>query len=122
MDELRFKLIAGPFGDETSQYEIISNSISTVKHFISEILLRKEWGNIQLIAPNGSIEFEYHHNKIIINQNDRSWLDLKIIEWPINAYGGWSRMDYILKVERNPQIDSSKIQLQKIHSEPFQDW
>lgn len=95
--------VAGPFGDETSRYDITFPNM-TVADFILTVLKENpdEWGTIRL---NGEIICEYKKGKItslnakmnvlktIITPNKDAW-----------AHGGWSLMNYHLYGKEQPKI------------------
>ncbi len=83
---------AGPFGDCTDLYDLRLESRTTVKEFIDEVLARKgEWGYIDIEDRR----LEYRYGKLLSGQFD----DIKECEIiPVSAHGGWSRMDYELRL------------------------
>ena len=87
-----FELIykAGPFGDETSLYEIKIDKPITIEEFIDCILEDHydEWGYIDF----GTNRIEYRDGQI-----RSGYLPIKQIVSGGTANGGWSRMDYKLK-------------------------
>ena len=87
--ELIYK--AGPFGDCSYLYELKFTSPMTVGDFINEVLKKGEWGYIMIEERR----MEYRHDKMLYGM----WDDIKDCEVvPISAHGGWSRMDYELKL------------------------
>ena len=92
MSKLIFNHKKGPFGDCTDLYELRFATKMTVAEFVSEVLSRKgEWGYIDF----DNRRIEYRRGQLISGQLD----DIKDREaMPVSAYGGWSRMDYELKL------------------------
>ena len=90
--ELKHK--GGPYGDECSDYEFKTSTIMTIKEFLEAIAAdKKEWGYIRTNYFGDPIA-EYSHGEITYHTND---ID-KLIDPHGFAYGGWSRMDYIVKI------------------------
>lgn len=83
---------AGPFGDETSLYELVLTKPITVDEFLDYILkeLSNEWGYVDV----GHNRVEYRYGKIISGH-----LPLQDTVIGGTADGGWTRMDYNLKVK-----------------------
>lgn len=80
----------------------------TVGEFIDMVLKNeKEWGYIGifdktieylLLAPFGRPYMEYHHGESVNREELKDFENKKVID--IFAHGGWSRMDYLLDVEK----------------------
>ena len=90
--ELKYK--GGPYGDECSDYEFNTSTIMTLKDFAETIAAnKKEWGYIKT-SYFGDPLVEYSHGEITyhIDRVD------KFIVPNGSAHGGWSRMDYIIKI------------------------
>ena len=89
---IRFKQTSKEYGDCTADYEVI----------LSYVLSQKdEWGTIQIYDPDKSWldydRYEYRYGKL--NDNiPTEIMEKKIVS--ISARGGWSAMDYILKLEQ----------------------
>ena len=89
----------GPYGDETSSYDIIlpEGDVVTVEEFIEQILIDEpnEWGSIY----NGMREViaDYKRGEVTFRDGYDSIKDKKISS--AQAHGGWSRMDYYLNLE-----------------------
>lgn len=94
----------GPFGDETSSYEIIlpEDEDITVEDFIEQILVDEpdEWGDIY----NGmhKIIADYKRGEATFRDGYDSIKHKKIIS--VKAHGGWSMMDYYLELKPNPKV------------------
>ena len=98
---LNFNLIAGPFGDCTSKYDVVVNIEMTLNELIDEILLRvDEWGKIGIINDfpfNGGYSSFCEYNYGHLKQNREDVFTQEQLKSTINkivAYGGWSNMDY----------------------------
>ena len=89
---MKFTQIRGTGNDETALYAI-SDHKATIGEFVEEVLEQKpgEWGYIEV---NG-FKCEYRYGKLL------SELPEMILGWHISevkGYGGWSGMDYIIRV------------------------
>lgn len=103
---LNFDLIAGPFGDCTSKYEVVVNIEMTFNELIDEILKHtNEWGKISIINDYSfkwdclhCCEYEYgslkQNREDIFTQEELNSTIEKIV-----SYGGWSNMDYKIKLK-----------------------
>ena len=90
--ELKYK--GGPYGDECSEYEFETFTIMTIKEFLETIAAdKKEWGYIRT-NYFGDLIAEYSHGEITYHID---CVD-KLIDLHGFAYGGWSRMDYVIKI------------------------
>lgn len=90
--ELRYK--GGPYGDESSDYEFETFTIMTLKEFVETIASdKREWGYIRT-SYFGKPLADYSHGEITYHTDD---LDRLVVPKGL-AYGGWSRMDYIIKI------------------------
>lgn len=93
-------------GDGTTAYKIILEKQCIVKEFITTILssYSDEWGYIGIENETepflGKPKIEYSKGKLISNfaELERMPLDSKIIS--VRARGGWTSMDYVLKIEK----------------------
>lgn len=98
MNKIQFKYVAGPFGDETSRYDITFPDMKVID-FIATVIKEKpgEWGYINLnsVGYNSRIA-EYRHGVILSMTDDADLLNTTITCNEAWAHGGWSRMDYVL--------------------------
>lgn len=93
-------------GDGTTAYKIILEKQCTVKEFITTILssYSDEYGYIGIENKTepflGKPKIEYSKGKLIgtIAELELMPLDSKIIN--VRARGGWTSMDYVLKIEK----------------------
>lgn len=99
-----FKFIhtKGPFSDCTSVYDIELDKPYTVGEFIDTVLteLPKEWGYIGIDNKKsifGDPCCEYRYGKLVTQSLPDNILKKNIKE--VRADGGWSRMDYKIKIE-----------------------
>lgn len=99
---IKFKQVSKVYGDCTADYKVILDKQYTVREFVSFVLSQKdEWGAIQIYDPDKSWldydEYEYRYG----NLNDdipNEIMEKKIIS--VSAHGGWTAMDYVLKLEQ----------------------
>lgn len=99
---IRFKQTSKEYGDCTADYEVMLDKQYTVREFVSFVLSQKdEWGTIQIYDPDKSWldydKYEYRYG----NLNDdipNEIMGKKIIS--VSAHGGWTAMDYVLKLEQ----------------------
>lgn len=90
--ELKYK--GGPYGDGCSDYEFETYTLMTIKEFLETIAAdKKEWGYIRT-SYFGDLIAEYSHGKITYYID---YVD-KLIAPNGSVSGGWSRMDYIVKI------------------------
>lgn len=100
MNKLKFIHVAGPFGDQTSGYEIEFEKPMTVKQFMDAVITERsgEWGNFALKNDWTKKLAEYKHGSItIINDSYYPAADKTIKS--ISANGGWSLMSYDIVLE-----------------------
>lgn len=98
-DLFRWVHTGGPYGDETSTYDVFLKRPCTVREFVEEVLRNdREWGYIG-IKKKGSLfaECEYKYGKLITEPLPEEYLNKMVIK--CRAGGGWSRMDFIVYVE-----------------------
>ena len=96
MELLDFKLSSGPYGDETSRYDVkVNKDGATVTDIINYALSKKEeWGYVCIDSFFSNKRLEYRYGSIIsdnISSEDKN----KVVK-TITASGGWFRMDYII--------------------------
>lgn len=99
-DKWQMHRIGREGSDCTAPYSIDLLHDITVAEFIKEALKdEREWGYIG-IANHGAIfgdpHCEYKYGELLY-ELDEEYADKKVIY--ATASGGWSRMDYLLKVE-----------------------
>ena len=96
MELLDFKLSGGPYGDDTSTYDVkVNKDGATVTDIINYALSKKEdWGYVCIDSFFSDKRLEYRYG-IIISDNISSEDKNKVVK-TITASGGWSRMDYII--------------------------
>jgi hypothetical protein len=111
--DIKFKQTGGPYGDATSNYDVIVPGGTTVREFIRYIrdeysVKHGEWGTFAYNHPfdkflsynRGSLFFEedpYGTPKEKCQPILDEIIDKKIIK--IKANGGWSAMSYTLYLE-----------------------
>jgi len=91
---LKFKHISD-CGDATSWYSV--TGAATLRNLIDEVLNDKddEWGYITVNNIFDGIKLKYDHGRIVSNAIPDYYLDKPIKS--IQANGGWSMMEYIVK-------------------------
>ena len=91
---VNFKKTSRTFGDETSNYDVTSDS-KTAKDFVNKVLtsFKGEWGYFHL----GGKRYEYRYGVLLNNIPDEV-LNREIV-YPIKANGGWSAMDYRINIK-----------------------
>lgn len=91
----------GPYGDETSRYDLEFIKPYTVQELIDEVLKDvREWGYIGIYTEGttfGEPVCEYSHGKLITPNLPDEYLNKKIVK--CKASGGWTRMDYLIYLE-----------------------
>ena len=92
--EIILKHKGGPYGDECSDYEFNTSTIMTLKDFAETIAAdKKEWGYIKTSCFEEPL-VEYSHGKITYYTDKFG----SLVTPRGSANGGWSRMDYIIKL------------------------
>lgn len=88
-------------GDCTAGYAVTLDKEYTVRELINEVLTRKEWGYIgihndgQAWFERGTPNCKYKQDKLLTDMPPEV-LNMKIKS--VTARGGWSRMDYVIKL------------------------
>lgn len=98
---IKIKRVTEVYGDETAGYSVELTKNYTVSDFVDDVLLIDgEWGHIGIhdkYSVFGSPECEYSHGKLKTKlPNDI--MDKEVLS--ASAHGGWSRMDYQLKIKQ----------------------
>ncbi len=93
---IRFEQTEGPLGDQTYNYNVIVPAGTTVGKFIEAVLTRGEWGEI-LIEGDYPDRICYRHGHIDppmkFSESDKA-----AVISSITANGGWSLMDYSIRL------------------------
>ncbi len=97
---MEFRQIGKTSGDETTPYEVTKYKSQKVLELVDEILQErpKEWGYIS-VGEGWFFDIphcEYKYGKLL-NVLPADVLSKRVVS--VSAYGGWSRMDYYIKVE-----------------------
>ena len=104
---LRFNQTSRVRGDETASYSVrIDKENVSLREFINHLITKRngEWGYVK-IQKNGCpwyssiYEVEYRWGQIVSDNIPEDVKD-KIIPTEIFGDGGWSRMDYVIKLEQ----------------------
>ena len=88
-------------GDCTAGYAVTLDKEYTVEELINEVLTYNEWGYIgiynegQAWFERGTPNCEYRQDKLVTEMQPEA-LHRKIKS--VTASGGWSRMDYVIKL------------------------
>lgn len=92
----------GPYGDSCSSYDVQLNKACTVQEFVDMVLKERpnEWGEFIIITnfyyKSQKDYCKYEYGKIT-NDFKNSETKSQIIS-KVKAHGGWTAMDYIIKV------------------------
>ena len=94
MKTIKLIRVAGPFGDETSEYNLIFPDM-IIADFISIIIKENpnEWGEIKF---NDEVICEYNKGLITSLNAENNILKTTVTSKDAYAHGGWSMMDYHL--------------------------
>lgn len=89
--------VSGPeSGDCTVPYDVIFDRECTVREFINEVLMQKEWGFISICNYYNGNCIHYDKDAIVSGKFDTDLLESKIKK--ATASGGWTRMDYWIDI------------------------
>ena len=92
---MKFRQRTRTFSDETALYWVTEYKAGTVGEFVDEVLKEcpRDWGYIE--TPEGRCEYRYGKLLTVLPEEA---LGLRIDrEKGIEGYGGWSRMDYLMR-------------------------
>ena len=103
---IKFNQTGGPYGDETSSYDIeITKEGLTLRELIDYVISdEREWGDIDIIGKGQPYDWctedidytvyrlSYKHGKVLEDNIPEEIKDKAIPE--CKAHGGWSLMDY----------------------------
>lgn len=100
-------------GDCTASYSVtLHKKDYTVREFIEDILKEREdeWGYIgihgkEFISVFGYPSCQYSYGKLTTETLPESFLNRKIQY--VSANGGWTRMDYLITLVEEPNIEES---------------
>lgn len=97
MKNIELVYMEGPFGDETSNYDLKFEKRTTVQDVIDFALSeRNEWGTIRVSGKKSRYKMEYKYGKTILDEIPDT-IKSKRIERGF-ANGGWSLMSYDLVI------------------------
>jgi hypothetical protein len=93
----------GPYGDETSRYEIEFPKDTQLGELINTIVAThpKEFGNIW-VNNKKVVEYGYGAYTLFNWEDFYKITDRVVIS--ANASGGWGMMDYTIAIEKNPPL------------------
>jgi hypothetical protein len=94
--------------DSSATYDVVTDA-KTVREFIHQILTEfdDEWGCIGVASQYifGEPRCEYRYGQIVGGALPDMVLDASLKS--VLAFGGWSNMDYVLRLNRHPEPLSS---------------
>lgn len=104
--------VGGPYGDGTSSYEFVMPKQMTLKEFAEMVVADgEEWGAIRKGSALGDVLAEYNRQGEI---KYRDYADPNaILETKGTAHGGWSLMDYHVKIDKNAVLGKLQEQYNK---------
>ena len=100
---IKFIQTSEVFGYCSDNYDVKLNKPHTVGEFINLVLVERkgEWGKFEIYNPDVSWldyeRYEYRYG-ILKDAISKEILEKRIIS--IEAHGGWTQMDYLLKLEK----------------------
>lgn len=101
--KLKFEKTGGPYGDCTSSYRVTLDGTYAFREFVNCVLTEKkdEWGDFEIYDPaKGWLDYDrYHYRYGTSEPIPDNLLDMKICS-VIEAHGGWTCMDYLIKFEK----------------------
>jgi hypothetical protein len=96
--EMTFKLLRPAGGDCCAPYEILLNRECTLRELVDCILKNdRDWGYITICGRVDDKKVEYRYGKNLKNEFTEN--ELNSILLSVGSYGGWSRMDYVVKLK-----------------------
>lgn len=97
MKNIELVYMRGPFGDETSNYDLKFEKGTTVQDVIDFVLSRTgEWGSIRIDRGKSRCKLEYKYGKVTSDNIPPDLKSRKIRSGFSN--GGWSLMSYDLTI------------------------
>lgn len=101
--KIKLTLMAGPFGDCTSAYDVSFPQDITVEQFVQLVLQEnpKEWGTIGLSWNHKLVD--YSHGSIKFREDYDVYKNERVLK--AKAHGGWSLMDYELELVPKPKLE-----------------
>lgn len=80
------------FSDSTADYVVETDKEYLLRDFINEVLLNKnQWGEFQI----GKLRLPYKHGKLMSGMP----LEASNLIAEVDAHGGWSLMNYYIKLK-----------------------
>ena len=91
------------FGDETAMWDITGYKAQTVGEFVQEALQYKPLWSGYIYTPFG--QYEYRGDRLLdALPEEEKGLRLAYV----TGYGGWNRMDYLLRCTEKPAAPTIK--------------
>lgn len=103
--KISFKQLRPAGGDCCAPYEVLLNRECTLRELVDCILQNdREWGFVRIGSCFDGNELEYRYGKILSSEfTDAEWQST--IE-TVRSDGGWSRMDYGVRLKGNGKNDT----------------
>ena len=112
-NKLQMICTGGPYGDCTSSYKFTMPKQMTLKEFAEMVTDGEEWGAIR--NGNGDVLVDYNRSKEIKYRNNVD--PNTILKLEGTAHGGWSLMDYHVKIDREAELHKLQEQYNKFIEE-----
>lgn len=99
--KISFKQLRPAGGDCCAPYKVLLNRECTLRELVDCILKNeREWGSVRI----GDRKAEYRYGRILSNEFSESELESTIAT--VRAGGGWSFMDYVVRLKSNGKNDT----------------
>lgn len=99
--KISFKQLRPAGGDCCAPYEVLLNRECTLRELVDCIIKNeREWGYVMF----GDRKAEYRYGRILSNEFSESELESTIAT--VRSNGGWSCMDYVVRLKSNGKNDS----------------
>ena len=103
--KISFKQLRPAGGDCCAPYEVLLNRECTLREFVDCIIKNeREWGYVTIYGMVDDQKLEYRYGKILKNEFTEN--ELNSILLSVGSYGGWSRMDYVVRLKSNGKNDT----------------
>ena len=110
-NKLQMICTGGPYGDCTSSYNFTMPKQMTLKEFAEMVTDGEEWGAIRKDNGFGDILAEYNRSGEIKYRDNAD--PNAILKLEGTAHGGWSLMDYHVKIDREAELHKLQEQYNK---------
>lgn len=103
--KISFKQLRPAGGDCCAPYEVILNRECTLREFVDCIIKNeREWGFVRVESWFDGNELEYRYGKIL--RSEFTDAELQSTIKTVVSNGGWSCMDYVVRLKSNGKNDS----------------